>query len=319
MDEVASWADLLNTEEALVDLSREIEVARAQEAVSYSVDTGRLPRDFDSLWMHLLRVLGASLRDFHAMSDADALCSLDLSQWWDRAKRPTLLLAIYITTDARVKRVELEALERALAGSGLPWSVDGVIRKPRTARPVLAISGGELFQVWLRRRQRTVAYGLSIADEVEWVRHQQADADLAEFLPEASHAIAHVAAPNPIEEQRAERLKLVFAHSVAMRIVEADGVVDDAELAFLAKRFPQQQLALFGIDGDVPPELLREAEEALPELLGHHEKLGLLSTFYSACYADGRLEVNELKVLREAAEKLGLGRDEVASYLQRLW
>ena len=45
----------------------------------------------------------------------------------------------------------------------------------------------------------------------------------------------------------------------------------------------------------------------------------MLSIFYAACYADGRLEVRELRVLREAAEALGLGREEVMRYLERLW
>lgn len=300
-------------------MSQELSVARASESVSYSLDTSKLPRSFDGLWEHILRVLGASLRNFHKQSGADALCSLDLTQWWDRSKQPTLLLAVYFSTDARASRDDLAAFEPALAGSGLAWSVDGVMKRPRTARPVLAIVDGELVQVWLRRPDGVVAYGLAFAEQVGWRRHVAEQAEPMDFLAEAGHAVCRLATPNPDERRRVERLKLVFAHSVATRIVQADGVIDDGEQQFLTERFPEQRLAELGVDGDARAAVLAEAEQQLAGLLGHHEKLGLLSTFYAACYADGRLEVRELRVLKEAAEVLGLDRSEVSAYLQRLW
>ena len=54
-------------------------------------------------------------------------------------------------------------------------------------------------------------------------------------------------------------------------------------------------------------------------MLGYHEKLGLLSTFFAACYADGKVAVQELRALREVSSALGLENADVVKYLQRLW
>lgn len=292
------------------------------EAMSYSLDTSRLPKDFDGLWDHIIRVVSSSLRNFHEVSGADAMVWFDLTEWVTRSKRPTLLLAVYFCTDARARKEDLNAFEPALGASGLPWAVDGVMVRPRKARPVLVTVEGEPAHIWIERPEHKEAFTLMMgaeAERVTWRTHRlQGDVEAA-FLPEMGHVIGRLSVPDPSERARVDRLKLVFAHSVAHRIVEADGVVDEGEAAFLQSRFPPERLAALELGPEQREEALAEAEAELATLLGHHEKLALLSTFYAACYADGRLEVRELRVLKEAAAVLGLERDEVVGYLQRLW
>lgn len=306
----------------MLDLSRQIALPTAVEAMSYSLEMSKLPTDFEGLWSHLVRVLSASLRSFHAASGAEAMVWMDLTEWMNRRKQPALLLAVYICTDARASKRDLASLEPALAGSGLKWAVDGVMRRPRSARPVLVTVGGRAAQIWIDRRGRQVAYGIVMgrgAERIGWRTHVRAEATEADFIPELTHVIGHLSVADPEQRRRIERMKLVFAHAVAHRIMLADGVLEHGEETFLLTRFPEERLVQLGLGPEVREKALAEAEAELSSLLGHHEKLALLSTFYAACYADGRIEVRELRVLKEAATVLGLEPVDVSGYLQRLW
>ena len=122
------------------------------------------------------------------------------------------------------------------------------------------------------------------------------------------------------DEQLRAQLKLAFAYRVAERVVEADGQVLDDERAFLMRTFPAEQLEELWLDDlGLRDQLAERAETELRDLIGYHEKVGLLSTFFAACLADGSIAVQELKVLKEASQTLGLDKTEVVNYLQKLW
>ena len=302
-----------------MNLGPRIDLPSSREAVSFSVDVQRLPRDFDGLWHHLLRVVSASAEGFASNSGEDVLAWLDITRWWNRQKQPTVLLALYFCTDGRVTAEQLQAFEPSLAASGIPWSVDGVMHRPRSARPVLAVVGGAPHRVWVPREEGHVANSLAIGESIEWHTHGESEPDDGRFLGQFVHSPGQLSQQGSSARAHIERMKFCYAHSVAMRIIEADGVLDEGELEFLRQRFPGERLVELGLEGPAGAAVLEEARATLRDLLGYHEKLGMLSIFYAACYADGRLEVRELRVLREAAEALGLGREEVMRYLERLW
>ena len=54
-------------------------------------------------------------------------------------------------------------------------------------------------------------------------------------------------------------------------------------------------------------------------MLGHHDKLAMIGLFFSACYSDGTLDAREMRVLKDAADALGVERERVVQYLQRFW
>ncbi len=103
-------------------------------------------------------------------------------------------------------------------------------------------------------------------------------------------------------------------------MIEADGRVVDDERAFVLRTFPAEELEARWLDDPAVRDPLAErAATELAHMLGYHEKLALLSTFFAACYADGQVAVQELRVLKEASEALGLDREEVVEYLRRMW
>jgi uncharacterized tellurite resistance protein B-like protein len=121
-------------------------------------------------------------------------------------------------------------------------------------------------------------------------------------------------------DRESERMRLAFAMHFTRRIVEADGVVREGEEEFVSNVFPTDLVNRLGLDDDgVRAEYFEAAGEALRNQLGHHDKLGLVGLFFSACYSDGSLDAREMRVLREAGEMLGLTREEVVKYLRRFW
>lgn len=303
----------------MFELQGEIEVPRSRDAVAFSFITNRVSDSVDGLWLHLMRVFSASLEAFSVSVGSDALCCVELSVGWDRKKRPATILAVYFSTDGLVTREAMAALEPALAGSGLPWSVDGVLRRSRAARPILATNEGALVQIWQDFEGEFVTSSVSFGQSAGWALHHLSTGSEDDFLPGLRHASCRLARRHDSERHALERLKVGFGYAVAHEIIEADGVIEASEIRFVDENFPPAMLCRFGINDENYLEVRAEAEPVLAAELGHHEKLALLSLFYSACYADGRIELSELTALRSAAEAIGLERGEVAAYLQRLW
>jgi uncharacterized tellurite resistance protein B-like protein len=273
-------------------------------------------------WHTVLQTPILALQNLHQASGADATLFVGLHPWTDADGRPGTLISLYFATDARISKQHLSALGRPLEIAGQGWSDDGIHGAPDHAFPVVAMHKGELHYVWSDDDDdNPFVYevsGTGLRARVEAVLFTKAVP--GRFFEHAKHSRGRWAQPEDARIQHKEQLKMAFAYRVAERVVEADGVVDADELAFLKRTFQADQMeALWLDDPALRDTLARQAEVELADMLGYHEKLGLLSTFFGACYADGKVQVQELKVLKEAAGALGLDNADVVSYLRRLW
>lgn len=121
-----------------------------------------------------------------------------------------------------------------------------------------------------------------------------------------------------------EQLKLAFTWHVARRVIDADGATHQDEAAWLAERFPADQLTRAGfIDTQGAPtstfeNALAEALEVLPTALHKPGRLALLETFLGASLADQELHHTEWSVLLEAAQQLGIQPHEFDAHLDTL-
>jgi uncharacterized tellurite resistance protein B-like protein len=113
-------------------------------------------------------------------------------------------------------------------------------------------------------------------------------------------------------EQDYECLKLAFTCHLSHQAIDADGVVDASEAAFLDSHFPRAQLAECGFldaDGavtDAYREAVERALRILPQHLGPDEKRSLMEVLREAiCSGEGHDE-REFNVLIVAARFLGL-------------
>ena len=115
-------------------------------------------------------------------------------------------------------------------------------------------------------------------------------------------------------------MRLAFALQFTRRIVEADGVVREREAEFFDAVFPRDLVLRLGLDdASTQAEYFDAARVELPRTLGHHDKLGLVGLFFSACFSDGSLDAREMRILKDAGEALGLTREQVVKYLRRFW
>lgn len=256
----------------------------------------------------------------HASGGAELTMYLAAHPWTDRRGRPGSLVSLYVATDHAIAKAHIEALGRPLQGTS--WQSDGIHGVPEYAFPCLGMRDGQLLHLWVEDPDLGLvctllgAHGPRVKAEV----YRFSDVSPDRFLDHAGHAKGSWALHEAGDRQLREQLKLAFAYRVAERVIEADGRIEDDERAFLARTFPDAQLAELWLDDvGLRDQLAEQAETELGAMLGYHEKLGLLSTFFGACYADGNVAVQELKVLRDASAALGLDRSEVAAYLQKLW
>ena len=136
------------------------------------------------------------------------------------------------------------------------------------------------------------------------------------FLPEVVHAVAEIVAPANLE---LERMRLAFAQHYAQQVVEADGRIDSTEKAFMDATFPPDLLAMMRLSEQSRRDrCYQDACKELPSLLGHHDKLALMGLLFSASYSDGSVDTREMRVLKDAGDKLGLDKKDVVSYLRAL-
>ena len=302
--------------------SKRIALPYPESCATWTVEARALFGRGQRRWDDVLNTAVLALQNFHHVSQADAALFIAAHAWVDADSRPGTLVSMYFATDARITRDDLDALERPIAASGQGWSNDGIHSAPDYAFPCLASEAGQLFHVWMDGdEEQPIGFELTPRGNqarVSRIVFNQAEAD--RFVPHAKHRRAVWREPDGVQTQHKEQLKLAFAYQVAERVVEADGVVDDDEMAFLKNTFDADHMESLWLDDPALRETLaRQAETDLAGMLGYHEKLGLLSTFFGACHADGRVAVQELKVLRDAATSLGLDNSEVVNYLQRLW
>ncbi len=119
-----------------------------------------------------------------------------------------------------------------------------------------------------------------------------------------------------------ERLKLAFAHNFAGTIIDADGAVDVAELAFIARMFPSETLQgcgfvdLHGRYTDDYRVAVEESLSVLPVALSLAEKVGLIQTLFGAAIADGQFHFREGNVLMLAGQLLGMDGDQITAAME---
>jgi tellurite resistance protein len=299
--------------------SQKLALPTTASCVTWSSEARKVLGVGKGAWRDLQQVAALALQHFHAKTGHDAAVWFADEPLTDADNRPGTLIAMYFGTDAKATKDDLAAFEPPIAQSGLPWSADGVHERPDTAFPSLGVRKGTLYQVWEDGPDPTATSLTSgFSSRRKLTAFSRATED--DFLPWVKHAIGVFAVPDPEKARNRRQLEVAFAYRIAERIVAADGVVDAAEQAFLERMFTADELgALWLDDPDLREAMARTAEKDLGAQLGHHQKLALLSTFYAACYADGRVELRELKVLKDACAALGLDNQEVVASLKKLW
>ena len=266
-------------------------------------------------WEGVLRLAGRALES-GATAGANASAWVACLPWTDRKHEQTEILTLSIVTDAVLTRQQVGALSRPVLSARRGWSLDGVVSLPAEAFPVL-VSLPEIHRTW--RRDYDGTYRVAIPALGPPSRTERLTEDHGPDGPEEfADAIADTGTDPGIRSER-ERLKLAFATQVAREITGSDGVLHDREQAYMSENFSEEKLAAYGLDDESGFSVaLTEADERLAEMLGHHEKLALLSGFFAACWADGNVDVRELRALREASAVLGLQPQEVAGYLLKV-
>ena len=236
-------------------------------------------------------------------------------------RQSSVLLTLYLCTDGSLEPPTLAALSRALHLAPGGWSEDGIHARPPEAIPFMASHAGRIYHLWQRTPGGLFLTSLRHAgartERVSTPIHRTQPRD---FLLNALHAVAGEPPEPGAEALERQRLVLAWSQSIARRITEADGVVSLQEREYLQEAFPAARLAELGLHTDEAiDEATDRAEVELAGMLSYHEKLALLSTFYAACQADGRVDLTEVRALEGAAAILGLGHDDVADTLADLW
>ena len=116
-----------------------------------------------------------------------------------------------------------------------------------------------------------------------------------------------------------DRMKVAFAIKISGMVVQADGIVRPSEEAILEEMFPGELLASLGLDDTAT--FVKYGTRGFRELktvLNHEEKVELIEFFFAVCDADAHVHPRELEVVVMAADRLGIGFDEVHQTLQRM-
>lgn len=109
-----------------------------------------------------------------------------------------------------------------------------------------------------------------------------------------------------------QELTLAMGHHVAQRIIGADRILDEAELAALHGIFPRDAMVAAGFVSletggytDTFEEAARASFKELPPLLDDEEKVELMRVWWAMSMADGELAAAETEVLTKAGQVLG--------------
>jgi len=301
--------------------TQRITLPNSDDCATFSVDAktvfqgGRIP------WKTVIQPAALALQHFYSVSGQPAAVWFDNQQWTDAEGMIGSLITMYLSTDAAVTRDELIALGAPIVKADVGWSIDGIHPRSDGAFPCMAMWRKDLYQVWIRDDMDPRCYSLTaLGNRVRRTETPFTNAQIRDFVPHISHAVAKFGESESAAVHHKDQLKMAFALQTAERVIEADGVIEDDELAFIARTFPEEDVKRLWLDDTALRDTLaRQAGEELKDILGYHEKLALLSTFFAACYSDGKLEVRELRVLKEASATLGLENEDVVNYLQKLW
>lgn len=270
-------------------------------------------------WAEALRSAARAGLPFHAASGLPCMVGLSWRAQLDRKNRRHLHVQQYFVFDGPATSAHLDALERSVCAEVPGFGAGSIERVPVTGVSALLVRDGVAHALVLRSGGRLAVRHLAFRDGK--VQPEEVDLDAAgDLLPLEMPRVVGIAPAYGEAERESERMRLAFALHFARRIVEADGVVRPDEEEFLRAVFPSDLVTRLGLDDvAVRDEYFDAAREALAVQLGHHDKLGLVGLFFSACYSDGSLDAREMRVLREAGELLGLTREEVVKYLRRFW
>ncbi|MCB9679734.1 MAG: hypothetical protein H6737_31800 [Alphaproteobacteria bacterium] len=126
-----------------------------------------------------------------------------------------------------------------------------------------------------------------------------------------------------MDAEHRQFLKLAYALEYASRIVAADGFESFEEYHLLGQVFPRtllRQAGFLGEDGHLTErfEAYRDAaHNVLPQDCSHDEKVEIFTLLF-ACSAADELQIEEMGVLLEAGEVLGMPESEVTALIGAL-
>lgn len=271
-------------------------------------------------WADVLREGARAALPFHEASGLGCAVGFSWRVQLDRKNVRHLQATMYFVFDGPASSAHLDGLERSVRDVRPGFGAGSIERVPATgvlallvqdgaAHALVSADGGEAYVRRLKLR------GAKIRPEQVPLRDAGPD-----VLPDELPRVRGIPPAYGEVDRESERMRLAFAMHFTRRIVEADGVVREGEEEFVSSVFPTDLVARLGLDDErVRAEYFESSGEALRAQLGHHDKLGLVGLFFSACYSDGSLDAREMRVLREAGEMLGLTREEVVKYLRRFW
>jgi uncharacterized tellurite resistance protein B-like protein len=305
----------------MIELQPDLKLPAATACLTFSADASRAVAVGPHAWRAIQRTAANALLAVYGATGADAAVWLWERPWRTSKNRPSSLVTMFVGTAGALERRVMEQVIATMEGSGLGWVHDGVHPRPLDAFPTPAVSRGQLTVVWQRDREGPYALVLRRSG-MAIKRHpiRMRDASSGMFLPRVQHAAVEQGGMLGGDGARKKRFELAFSLRVANRIVAADGVIDASEASFLRHSFPRELLVEHRLhEPVVADEVADMAEQQLGALLSHHEKLALLKVFYATCCADGRVDVREVRELRDAATALGLSHEDVVAYLAKLW
>jgi len=272
-------------------------------------------------WADVQRLAVSASASFHAASGLAVLVGLSWRVALDRKNRRRTQVTAYFVFDGPATASHLDTLEAEVAALGADFGAGSVERVPATGVHAVLWVDGVAYSVWGQDADGT-CWMRKLEPTGGAVRPVRVDAAEAGELDVAAELLPAIGVPAPYgdAEREIERKRLAFALHFSQRIIEADGVVRQGEQAFMSSVFPDELIFRLGLsDPAVQAEYLAAARTGLSGQIGHHDKLGLIGLFFSACYSDGSLDAREMRVLKDAGEWLGLTRAEVVKYLRRFW
>ena len=118
---------------------------------------------------------------------------------------------------------------------------------------------------------------------------------------------------------------LALGHHIAQKLIGADRVLDDAELAALHGIFPRDAMVAAGfVAADTGgytnafESAAREAFRDLPGALDQDEMIEMMRVWWTLAHADGELAAAESEVLMKAGQMFGWTLDEIQAVFEQL-
>jgi len=293
-----------------------VELPTNPNGITYAADASQVLAGRP--WADVQRMAARAIRSFHEGSGMDIAAYFSwLTGLGEGEERKSQVRLVFVI-DGPASASQLAGLTDVLSKSAVDWSGPLIERVPPNMVRSLLMREGTLYQLWTRMGEDMYHYRLALhglgAVRVSRTSPDRARADW--FLPDIVHAEAEVVAPLNVE---LERMRLAFAQHYAQQVIEADGRIDSGEKAFMDATFPPDLLAVMRLtETSRREQCFLDALRELPSLLGHHDKLALIGLLFSASYSDGSVDTREMRVLKDAGDKLGLDKEDVVSYLRAL-